>query len=182
MALPELSLEQVEELAARVAEYIGRQREEYRCAGTALTEAQRRVMEPFFAGPTIEEVRLVVVRGRRVGNPPFYGELVRMGFRAEDLPNFAYMAAITFVDTVVSHEAFSDRLLFHEMVHVVQYEKLGLQEFAVRYVRGFLTGGAYEEIPLERNAYELDARFASAPMLGFSVEDEVWSWLNAGRL
>jgi len=64
------------------------------------------------------------------------------------------------VDTVVSHEPFNDRLLFHELVHVVQYEKLGLEGFAAKYVRGFLNGGSYEGIPLEMNAYELDARFA----------------------
>jgi hypothetical protein len=51
-----------------------------------------------------------------------------MGFEATLLPDFAHMAAITFVDTVVSHEAFTSRLLFHELVHVVQYGKLGLQE------------------------------------------------------
>src|SRR2546430_9068520 len=30
---------------------------------------------------------------------------------------------LTFVDTVVSHEAFTDRLLLRELVRVVQYEK-----------------------------------------------------------
>jgi len=38
-----------------------------------------------------------------VSNPPFYPELQRMGFEPAALPNFAFMAAITFVDTVVSH-------------------------------------------------------------------------------
>jgi hypothetical protein len=63
------------------------------------------------------------------------------------------MAAITFIDTVVFHEPIENRLLFHEFVHVVQYDKLGLGEFAAKYVNGFLTGGSYEAIPLERNAY-----------------------------
>jgi hypothetical protein len=91
------------------------------------------------------------------------------------------MTAITFVDTVVSHEAFIDRLLFHELVHVVQYEKLGLPEFAAKYVTGFLSGGSYEAIPLEMNAYELDARFAAAPTTVFSVEAEVQGWIDAGK-
>ena len=77
------------------------------------------------------------------------------------------------MDTVVSHEPFTDRLLFHELVHVVQYEKLGLEGFASKYVRGFLSGGSYDGIPLEMNAYELDARFAGAPEKVFSVADEV---------
>lgn len=96
-----------------------------------------------------------------------------MGFEAAALPNFSVMAAVTLVDTVISREPFTDRLLFHELVHVVQYAKLGLQEFAAKYVRGFLSGGSYEAIPLEMNAYQLDARFAAGPMKPFSVEAEV---------
>src|SRR5436853_935557 len=50
-----------------------------------------------------------------------------------------------------------------ELVHVVQYEKLGLKEFAAKYVTGFLSGGSYEAIPLEMNA------------------DEVQRWIDTGR-
>ena len=78
------------------------------------------------------------------------------------------MAAITYVDTIVSQGTYDTRTLFHELVHVVQYENLGLTEFAARYARGFLTGGSYEGIPLERSAYELDARFATSPARPFS--------------
>jgi hypothetical protein len=104
-----------------------------------------------------------------------------MGFEAASLPDLPEMVAITFVDTVVSHEPFTDRLLFHELVHVVQYEKLGLAEFAAKYVKGFLSGGSYEGIPLERNAYELDGRFAAELTKGFSVASEVQSWIDGGR-
>jgi hypothetical protein len=124
---------------------------------------------------------VVVLSGERVSNPPFYGELMRMGFEADFLPDFANMAAITFVDTVVSHEPFSERLLFHELVHVIQYEKLGLAEFAAKYVRGFLTGGSYEAIPLEMNAHELDARFAAEPAKVFSVAAEVQAGIESSR-
>ena len=73
------------------------------------------------------------------------------------------------------------RLLVQELVHVVQYEKLGLADFAAKYVRGFLSGGSYEAIPLEMNAYELEARFAAATMNPFSVEAEVQAWIEARR-
>jgi hypothetical protein len=33
------------------------------------------------------------------------------------------MAAITFVDRVVFHVAVENRILFHELVHVIQYQK-----------------------------------------------------------
>ncbi|MFN2570846.1 MAG: hypothetical protein ABR537_04420 [Gemmatimonadales bacterium] len=89
------------------------------------------------------------------------------------------MAAITFVDTIVVSERgplpASEELplLFHELVHVVQYDVLGLDEFVRRYVRGWVENGfQYSRIPLERSAYELDGRFrAGAP--GFSVRAEV---------
>jgi hypothetical protein len=35
-----------------------------------------------------------------INNPPFYVELTKVGFEAASLPDFAHMAAITFVDTV----------------------------------------------------------------------------------
>jgi hypothetical protein len=88
-----------------------------------------------------------LLAGRRVNNPRFYAELIQMGFARADLPDFAHMAAITFVDTVVSHELFTDRLLFHELVHVVQYAKLCLPEFVANYVKGFLRRGSIRGHP-----------------------------------
>jgi hypothetical protein len=104
-----------------------------------------------------------------------------MWFAWNSLPDFARMAAITFVDTIVSHEPFTNELLFHELVHVIQYEKFRLADFADKYVRGFLNGGSYEAIPLEKNAYQLAARFGAAPMSPYSVEAEVQAWIDAGR-
>jgi len=138
-------------------------------------------MRPFFPESSLNSARIVMLRGIRVGAPPIYEELVQMGFEADSLPDIDRVAAVTFVDTIVSHELFTDRLLFHELVHVVQYEKLGLADFAAQYVRGFLSGGSYEAIPLERNAYQLTHRFAAAPMNPFSVNAEVQAWIDAGR-
>ncbi|HEY6389529.1 MAG TPA: hypothetical protein VIX91_27920 [Candidatus Acidoferrum sp.] len=182
MPLPTLSAAQIDGIVQKVAAYIGQQRQTYRPGAVPLSMGQQKAMRPFFPEPALDATRLLVLAGRRVANPPFYSELIKMGFEATSLPDFAHMAAITLVDTVVSHEAFTDRLLFHELVHVIQYEKLGLEGFADKYVRGFLTGGSYDAIPLEMNAYELDARFAGAPTRAFSVADEVQRWINAGKL
>ena len=178
MALPKLSDEQVALVIQQVAAYIGQQQQNYRTKALPLSQNQRTAMLTFFPASTLETARVVVLTGERVGNPPFYGELVTMRFEAGSLPDFSQMAAITFVDTVVSHGPYDDRLLFHELVHVVQYEKLGLAEFAAKYVKGFLTGGSYEAIPLEMNAYELDGRFAAAPTCAFSVNAKVQQWID----
>jgi hypothetical protein len=179
--LPKLSDDQVEWVIQRVAAYIDQQRQTYRRRALPLSQNQKAAMDPFFQASTLESARVVVLAGERVSNPPFYAELAKMGFEAGLLPDFADMAAITYVDTVVSHGPFGDRLLFHELVHVVQYEKLGLAEFAAKYVKGFLSGGSYPAIPLEMNAYKLDGRFATGPAKTFSVAAEVQSWVDGRR-
>jgi hypothetical protein len=181
MPLLKLTVAQIAWVVQQVAAYIERQRRSFLRGAAPLSQNQKAVMASFFPESTLNSARIVMLRGIRVGNPPFYEELVQMGFDRGSLPDFDVMAAVTFVDTIVSHEMFTDRLLFHEPVHVVQYEKLGLGEFSARYVRGFLSGGSYEAIPLELNAYELEARFAAAPMNPFSVEAKVQAWIDAGR-
>jgi hypothetical protein len=180
MPLPKLTVSQIAWVIQQVAAYIERQRWSFLRGAAPLSQNQKAVMSSFFPDSTLNSARIVTLRGIRVGNPPFYEELVQMGFDRDSLPDFAHMAAITFVNTIVSHELFTNELLFHELVHVVQYEKLGLADFADKYVRGFLGGGSYEAIPLEMNAYQLAARFAAAPMNPFSVEAEVQAWIDAG--
>jgi hypothetical protein len=104
-----------------------------------------------------------------------------MGFEPGSLPDFTRMGAVTFVDTIVSHQLITDGLLFHELVHVVQYQNLGLAGFSRKYVLGFLQGGSYEDIPLEKHAYALGARFEREPTKDFSVEEEVRGWTLEGR-
>jgi len=97
--------------------------------------------------------------------------LAALGF--SNLPDFSLVAAITFFDVVVSHVPFTDGLLFHELVHVEQYRQLGIQRFSELYVRGFLSGGGYDGIPLERNACALGRHFEAHPRRRFSVADHV---------
>jgi hypothetical protein len=181
MPLPALSNSQIESIIYQVVEYIEIQRQTYRQSSVPLSVDQRNIMARFFSQPALEMIHLVTLAGNWVGNPPFYSELVQLGFSLGVLPDFSTMTAITFVDTVVSRGPFTYSVLFHELVHVVQYEKLGLPEFAEKYVRGFLSGGSYEAIPLERNAYELEGRFVRAPASSFSVSDEVQRWVDANR-
>jgi hypothetical protein len=71
-------------------------------------------------------------------------------------------------------------LLFHELVHVVQYRLLGVSAFANLYVRGFLRGGSDHDIPLECCAFELEHRFVTGNT-AFSVEAEVGAWIDGQR-
>jgi hypothetical protein len=77
--------------------------------------------------------------------------------------------------------AFTDALLFHELVHVEQYHQLGIRRFSELYVRGFLASGGCDGIQLEVNAYALGREFEADPRQRFSVADEVATWVQEGR-
>ncbi len=128
-------------------------------------------MAGFFQPQVLDAARVLVLHGLRIENPPFYPMLGGMDF--SNLPDFSQMAAITFGDVVVSHVAFTDGLLFHELVHVEQYRQLGIPRFSELYVRGFLSGRGYDGIPLEANAYTLGRQFEADPRQRFCVADEV---------
>ena len=177
--MPELSAEQIELVSRSVAEYISSHRDHFLNRSTRISGAQKVAIGGFFRADLLETTQIVVLEKERIRNPDFYGMLQGLGF--SNLPDFARMAAVTFKDLVVSHEPFSDGLLFHEFVHVEQYRQLGVPRFAELYVRGFLNGGGYDGIPLEINAYDLGSRFEESPERAFSVEAEVASWIRQDR-
>lgn len=179
MDLKNLPPAMVSQLATMVENYISTSREKYASQAVPLSDVQRAAMQPFFPAAVLDSARLCVLRGTRVPNPSMYSMAKMMGIR--NLPDFSDMAAITFVDVIVSHEDFTDALLFHELVHAVQYAQMGLKEFAGRYINGFIQGGSYEEIPLEKNAYLLESRFSQNVGQVFSVDDEVKQWREAGK-
>lgn len=52
------------------------------------------------------------------------------------------------------------RIHFHELVHVAQWQHLGLDKFIARYLEE-LTIYGYDGMPLEKMAHDLDARFVA---------------------
>ncbi len=172
---PNLSPTEIASFTEAVAEYIRAQRASYfpRAAPLAFSELWLR----FFSASDLERIRVLQPGQQRVANPPFYSELQKLGFTG--LPDFTTMAAITFDDVVVFHDPLTPQLIFHEMVHIVQYRLLGVDEFARLYVRGYLHSG-YSGTPLEVCAYELDGRFIMGSV-GFDVEAEVKLWIENGR-
>jgi hypothetical protein len=180
MATPRLTPDQIAQVSGLVAQYVTAQHEKYAPRAIPLSSPQKDAVAGFFSGEILDDTRLLVLQGERVANLDFYPKLRNLGFN--NLPDQSTMVAITFSDIVVSHEFFSDGLLFHELVHVEQYRQLGIPRFSELYVTGFLSGGSYDAIPLEINAYTLGGRFEQNPTGLFSVADEVQNWLADGRL
>ena len=179
MAIPPLTTEQIAQLSGLTAQYITNQRERYAPAALPLSSQQKAVLAGFFSAQLLDNTRVIVLVGERVTNPEFYPMLRIVGFN--NLPDQSTMVAITFSDTVVFHQPITDGPLFHELVHIEQYRQLGIGSFAELYVRGFLNGGSYEAIPLERNAYLLGERYERNPFEHFSVAEEVARWTMEGR-
>src|SRR3954453_17469574 len=159
MDLSKISPGMIGQVAGMVADYINSSRKKYGANAAPLTPEQHTAMKPFFSPEILDQTKLLVLKGERIQDPGFYTMARMMGFK--DLPSFSDVAAVTFVDVIVSHEEFTLDLLFHELVHVVQYAQLGVREFGARYVSGFVSGSGYDGIPLEKNAFELEARFSA---------------------
>jgi hypothetical protein len=178
LAITSLPPNIVTQLSGLLCQYITAQREKYRSVAVALTDQEKSKMAGFFSPEVLDEARLMILRGDRLANPDFYPMLRAMGF--DNLPDLSLMEATTFSDTVVSHRPFTDGLLFHELVHVEQYRQLGVPRFAELYIGGFLSGGGYDGIPLEKNAYGLGGRYEAAPGSYFSVAADVAGWISSG--
>lgn len=166
---------QIRLLVDRGLEWLREQRQIHRPDARPLEEAQRELFAKFFPAETLEEARFKTVP--LIQNPPFYKEL---GIPAETILDWSSGRAVTFHDTVLLSKknepppADIPALLFHELVHVVQYQVLGINGFANRYVRGWVAADmSYEAIPLERHAEELSRRFAAKPDEPFEVVREI---------
>jgi hypothetical protein len=174
-----LTEKQIREVVERVAAYLREQREHYFPSAVPLSNYQKGLMWPFFSAPLLDRVRIVELDGARVPNPPFYAEARAAGF--VNLPEFAHMHSLTFLDVVVFNEKLTERALFHGLVHAVQFELLGLEHYANLFVRSFVNMKLHFSVPLEAHAFSLESKFASAPAHRFSVEDQVRLWVKQSR-
>ena len=159
------------------ARYIARQRRRLLPLGQPIAPEIIRRLSGFFPESVLQETRVVETQ---VPSPSFYPLVRRLGIG--EFPEMAAIGAITFVDLIAYPERLGIQTLFHEFVHVMQYRALGLRTFSRHYVHGFVSGGGYEGIPLERQAYELEERFSRNPRSRFSVEDDVRARWRDGRL
>jgi len=110
---------------------------------------------PEFYSPVFLETAFVVIVPR-VPVPPL---------RSLGLPELAEIetlnaAGITYRNTYFLKEdgASTESIHFHELVHVVQWQQLGVDGFLTAYATGLLQHG-YRNNPLEAMAYELQEQF-----------------------
>ena len=149
-------------------------RAQHRPGARPLTEEERVAFGSFFPAAVLEAARVKLLSS--FDNPPFYSIFEETG---RPIPiDFSRMSAMSLHDTVIAVESRVAEsgprwlgLLFHELVHNTQYLALGDERYYDSYVRGWAESGTYRGIPIERQAYELGARFGAGD--SFSVEQEV---------
>jgi len=163
----------------RVGRYIREQQAHFRPIGMPLKEDQRLAVASFFSPELLKQIRLVKVDAQRAPNDPLLGEANALG--VTNAAELMHSSSNTFLDVVVFHGDLTERALFHALVHAVQFQVLGLEQYSELTVRGFARTRLTSKIPLEAHAYALEAGFAEGPAKPFSVEEKVRLWANQGR-
>lgn len=154
--------------------------EEHSANATPVTNLSFPSLSVVLPSELLALAKVVVVDGA-VPFPP----LSRMG-----LPEFyqmenMQMAGITYKDTFfIRHLYQTESLHFHELVHVVQWERLGVDNFLLAYGVGLIQFG-YRDSPLEQMAYSLQAKFDNGALSSDTVEiiqqqtDAIWNTVAA---
>lgn len=156
--------------------WVASRRRRYRRIGRDLAPDEITALAPFFDPAILSRVGVAQVT--RI-EPPIVVSLARRSGLASRLDlarlDLSWVRGMAFNDAIViAGTPPSHSLLFHELVHVVQFDLLGVGPMLSRYVHDYFeTGNDYFAITAERCAYELQARFDAAPDQPFSVRDEV---------
>lgn len=163
-------------LLAETQRWIEGQRDLHRSHAGPLAQPEQADLSPFFLPQTLERVR--VRRVPLIENPAFFAGLGPIPL------DFREMAGITYDDTILISEAkvpgpTPTTLLFHELVHVVQYWLLGVPRFARDYVLGWVENDMdYFRIPLEVQAYHLQREFDEGRLDETPLEPRIRSLLG----
>jgi hypothetical protein len=106
--------------AKQIGEYIRGERDRLAPLGKGLTPGIKDELQQRFAADLLDSV--VVVLDEPVREPPFASQLQIDGIAP---PIFAIAEAVTFGDVIAACSPLPRSILFHELVHVVQYRLLG---------------------------------------------------------
>jgi hypothetical protein len=149
-------------------------RRRHRSLRRRLTERERAALAGHFGARTLEGAWIAEVARIELWISPRLGRwaqraAARRGGRVALSP-----AGLTLGNLVLVERDVPDRhsLLFHELVHVVQFARLGRGGFLARYLAEWAAAGwDVGAIPMERDAYELQRRFERGER--FDAEAEV---------
>ena len=181
MEPPKFTPAEMAGLITEAAAWVREQRDKYRPISQPLSESIKTSLGPFFPVEILDSLRIKDVSrsGESIPYPPFY-ERVRAG-GARVVPDAAHMTAMPFLDVALFNRQPTLRTIFHTLVHVTQFQLVGLEKVMEGYFRALNDAGLWMVVPYEAQAYEMDARFTKDPNDAFSVEAEVREWMRDGK-
>ncbi|MDY7029794.1 MAG: hypothetical protein SVR04_15990 [Spirochaetota bacterium] len=138
-----------------VREWIEATLDEYRDQAVPVADLDFPRLRKVFPPDLLSRAKAVVVPGA-VPLPP----LGSRGFPEFEPTESRAAAGVTYKDTFfVSRPHGTEGLYFHELIHVLQWDRLGIENFLIAYGTGLIQFG-YRNCPLERMAYTLQAKFS----------------------
>jgi hypothetical protein len=136
-------------------------------------------LKSFFRHDLLDKAKVVLVP-REV---PFF-PLSSMGLLefSQIAGEMSSSEAITYKDTFFLNDRHrtEEKVYFHELVHVVQWERLGVDNFLLAYTTGLIQSG-YKNSPLENMAYSLQRGFEQGTLPPDIIEqirqktDTIWN-------
>ena len=152
-------------LIQKFEEWLYQQREIRLTEARPLSSQERLRLEGYFEKRILDLTRVVIVD--QIPNPAFYDKLRERGM---PIPmDFTSAVGFTLIDCVLLRKGFgSISTLFHEMVHVVQTDLLGVKRLLELYLSDLAKNG-YQNVLFERQAYYLTTKFTQGK--SFSVRE-----------
>jgi hypothetical protein len=158
-----------------IREWIETTIEEYKDKAVPVSDFEFARIKKIFPHKLLRKTKAVVVTGK-IPFPP----LARLGLtELVQIENMS-IAGITYKDTFfVGHLYQTESLFFHELVHIVQWDRLGVDDFLLAYGAGLMQFG-YEDSPFEKMAYSLQTSFDNETLPENIVEvihdrtDAIW--------
>lgn len=148
----------IDYLISKSIDWVTRQRNENLKESVDLSKIQQSIFERYFDKEILDKTKIRIVD--KIENPEFYQDEIIRSLGIVQRLNFNEMVGITFDNCILIKNDIIDETdfnstLFHELIHVTQYQVLGINNFIRFYVLGFLNSGLiYREIPIEKQAYD----------------------------
>ena len=126
----------------------------YQSRATPVAELDLPHLGRYFSAELLQEAKTV-----HLTDLPPLPPLHEIGEEASESEEPVIYEAVTYGDTIFLGEKLqSEVLYFHELVHVIQWNRLGKENFLFAYVAGLLDFG-YRSNPLEKIAFGLQEKF-----------------------
>jgi len=149
-------------LVQKYHEWLLEQHDLHIASARPLSNEERTLFRDYYDQRILDLVRIATVD--HVSNPGFYSELAELGISSP--MDLSQSAGLTLMDCILICKYFEsfppswNSILFHEMVHVVQYDILGSKRLLELYLAAWVQNEyQYNSIPFERQAFSLEGRF-----------------------